>query len=407
MHAGIAAPVSARLYRQTAPPPGMAPDNPACAAVLSALRAGAIPDAGAAAAAATVACHDEAKRPPLVVAAWTGDEAALGVLLRAGHDPRAGDRHRLTPAHYAAWHGHTGCVAALLKAGARPDASDDFGVVPIHKAAGRGSPRSKRAARFQTAPLLPSASHARLLFSPRSPREAFGHPLVIRQLLRAAAPPGGDGAARDATPAAAAMCNARTDLPSTPPEYAAVSLRRPPLHYAVGSTWAVRAPARGECAGLLLAGGAEPNARDVNGDTALHVALASAAEVRARERGARARAFVPRCCASLARAESGRRLLGCPPDVCSRVARASGCSAGAAHRAADRRGRERRHAQRRGREAVRPRVLAQSAVRESALRSRRARLDAAPRRLREAQRKSKGFLERGDFETPPGLLGGG
>ena len=158
-----------------------------------------------------------------------------------------------------------------------------------------------------------------MLFSPRSPREAFGHPLVIRQLLRAAAPPGGDGAARDATPAAAAMCNARTDLPSTPPEYAAVSLRRPPLHYAVGSTWAVRAPARGECAGLLLAGGAEPNARDVNGDTALHVALASAAEVRARASAARARARSSRAAAHRSPAPRAVAAFWAAPLTCARA----------------------------------------------------------------------------------------
>ena len=215
------------------------------------------------------------------------------MLLHAGHDRSERRAPRPSAPRVAA----CGCVAALLKAGARPDASDDAGVAPIPELpVGVSSFEALRVFRRPPlpAPVPRGCSRPALRAAVRPPARhppaaAGGATRRRRRRSRRDARGGGDVQRAHA-------CRRRR--PNTPPCRCAAR-----LHYAVGSTWAVRAGAQ-RVRGPAARRGAEPNARDVNGDTALHVALASAAE------GARARAFVA-LLRIARRAGGGRRLLGC------------------------------------------------------------------------------------------------
>jgi uncharacterized protein len=120
--------------------------------------------------------------------------------------------------------GHADVARLLLQSGARPEHMDDFGVTPIHKAA------------------------------------AFGHPILLSQLLRSQASP-------------TALANLRTGPIRAPAHYEAVSQHQTPLHLALRPSAANIPPAaRRELTAVLLGFGADPNVPDIKGETALHYA---------------------------------------------------------------------------------------------------------------------------------------
>ena len=71
--------------------------------------------------------------------AFAGKGEVVRVLLEAGADPNAGNKAGWSPLHWAASAGSVEAVKVLLKAGADPDARDQYGVSPLNWAAYRRS----------------------------------------------------------------------------------------------------------------------------------------------------------------------------------------------------------------------------------------------------------------------------
>lgn len=77
--------------------------------------------------------------PPLKIAAYEGQEAAVRVLLAKGAAVEARQPGTLyTSLHYATLEGHSGCVSALLEAGTDANACDARQLTPLHLAAATG-----------------------------------------------------------------------------------------------------------------------------------------------------------------------------------------------------------------------------------------------------------------------------
>jgi len=182
---------------------------------------------------------DVPRRPPagtggnrreMVAAAGSGHVETVRALLAAGADPERGDDESgETPLHFAAAGGHTAIVTLLIQAGAQPDTPDHRGIPPLVGAAQNGHAEVVRAllehrARAGIQDALIAASSA-------------GSPDAVRMLLRA-------GATVDGTSAYGV----------TPLMHAAGGLPKPGV---------VR---------LLLDSGAAVNATDSNGRTALFIA---------------------------------------------------------------------------------------------------------------------------------------
>ena len=78
---------------------------------------------------------DYAGRNPLYTASVSGRAEVIKVLLSAGADPNAGRERGRSPLRAAAYHGHDECVSLLIEAGAQVDASPGREVTALHLAA--------------------------------------------------------------------------------------------------------------------------------------------------------------------------------------------------------------------------------------------------------------------------------
>jgi ankyrin repeat protein len=78
---------------------------------------------------------DQAGRTPIGRAAKHGRPDVIRMLLAAGAKPDLGRTRGRSPLRTAAYHGHEGCVALLLEAGSAVDARAEDGVTALHLAA--------------------------------------------------------------------------------------------------------------------------------------------------------------------------------------------------------------------------------------------------------------------------------
>lgn len=83
-------------------------------------------------------------RTPLMLAAASGDAAAVRALLEAGACANDRDDHGAAALHSAAFNGHAAAVQALIEHGAAVDVQDADGWTPCLLAAGRGHARVVR-----------------------------------------------------------------------------------------------------------------------------------------------------------------------------------------------------------------------------------------------------------------------
>ncbi|HEX7176660.1 MAG TPA: ankyrin repeat domain-containing protein [Pyrinomonadaceae bacterium] len=175
----------------------------------------------------------------LARAASRGELAQVRLLLDAGADPRAKDRHGSTALFYAAGAGHYEIARLLLEGGADPEASNVVGMTPHAVATSRGH-----------------AQLAALIESHKTGGRSGGVEGALDRgrpaLLRAARE--GDAAGVRRLLEAGADADTRDESAWTPLMLAAVG----------GHTEAV---------GMLLAGGAQPNARNDKGWTPLMLAV--------------------------------------------------------------------------------------------------------------------------------------
>ena len=81
---------------------------------------------------------------PLLLAVYSGDEATVAKLLKAGADWRAGNAFGATPFSEAARIGHAGILALLLKAGADPRAANAEDQTALHLVARTGNVEAAR-----------------------------------------------------------------------------------------------------------------------------------------------------------------------------------------------------------------------------------------------------------------------
>jgi uncharacterized protein len=75
---------------------------------------------------------------PLIAASAGSHAAIVAMLLEAGANPNARQRHGFTPLHSAAQNGDVASVEALLAAGADPTATNDDGATPLALAEASG-----------------------------------------------------------------------------------------------------------------------------------------------------------------------------------------------------------------------------------------------------------------------------
>ena len=106
-------------------------------------RAGDIPALLRAIAAAPGAldARDRLGRSALHLAAFSGQVAAVQMLLNSGAHASVGARDDVTPLHFACQKGHVEVVKALLAGGAGPNARTRKGQTPLHMAAQCGACR--------------------------------------------------------------------------------------------------------------------------------------------------------------------------------------------------------------------------------------------------------------------------
>ena len=197
-------------------------------------------------------CRSHGKTPVMIAAA-SGDAAAVAHLLDLGYSATASDKSGsgLTALEYAARNGNESIVKLLLANGADPGAVDSSGVAPLHKAVSFGHPRI-------VALMLDHQNS-------RSSRIDHNNQPSILHLNRAAVNP-----------------NLKTTAPklSRHATHPGSNIEQSPLHLAVfsGSSFATAGDAshcynaRQENVELLLAAGADPNLADQNGDTPLILA---------------------------------------------------------------------------------------------------------------------------------------
>ena len=157
-----------------------------------------------------------------------------GALLKAGADPNARDNFGATPLHYGAANASSERVDALIKAGADPMARDNDGRTPLHRGYATG--------RADTPRVLIDAG------ADPNARDAAGRPAMGGEAI----PPDGQAEYE------------RTQNRINPPN----DEGRTPLHTTA------RKGAFSEIHNLLQAG-ADPNARDFDGNAPLHEAAAN------------------------------------------------------------------------------------------------------------------------------------
>jgi cytohesin len=77
---------------------------------------------------------------PLSLAAQSGDDAIISILVRAGHDPNATDKTGYTPLHWAVIFKHSSTISLLAHLGADVNAQDatHYRCTPLHLAASSG-----------------------------------------------------------------------------------------------------------------------------------------------------------------------------------------------------------------------------------------------------------------------------
>lgn len=182
---------------------------------------------------------------PLHYAAREGLHEAVAALLKAWANPNATNSHGWTALHYAAHSDHHDAMRELLEARADPNLPNVRGRTPLHVAviATASTGRTETITtllRFGADPNASKGGWTPLHFAARD-----GHVNAIPVLLKA---------------------SARPDVPT--PDFGAT-----PLHVLARFMDGRRRP---EAISLLVAAGADPEARDVDGRTPLHLAASRA-----------------------------------------------------------------------------------------------------------------------------------
>jgi cytohesin len=219
---------------------------------------------------AAVDARDYGGGTALHAAAAHGRSEAAAVLLGGGADPNAADEDGHTPLHFAARAGHVAAATVLLAKGADPNVRGKFTGTPLHEAAEHGHVGMTELllANGGLANARSGGSHTPL--TPWHAAKKAGHG-PIAALLREHG--GQDKAAQAITIHRAAefgyLGRLRVLLAEDPALVSARDYlyRRTPLHFAANN-------GHRQAAELLLAKGADIEARDKKGDTALDRALA-------------------------------------------------------------------------------------------------------------------------------------
>ena len=261
-------------------------------ALLCAGAAGTV-DANAAGSAAAAAKADAPRKPdgstPLMSAAFEGDVAEAGRLLKEGADVKAINSYGVNAMQLAADTANTELIRLLLKAGADPESPNADGETALHLVARSGN--------VEAAKLLLKAGakvNSRERFGEQTPlmwAAARRHPEMVELLLSKGADVNARGAVRDYQRVATAESRAspRDRGGFTPLMYAArgncgecveallkhkadVNLADPsfvvPLSIAMmNNNW--------DIAKRLIEAGADVNQWDMNGSSPLHVAIAN------------------------------------------------------------------------------------------------------------------------------------
>jgi cytohesin len=214
---------------------------------------------------AQVDARDYGGGTALHAAAEHGQVEAASALLDRGADPSAPDEEGVTPLHLAARNGHEAAAARLLAGGADPNARGKFTGTPLHEAAEKGHRGMVELllARGALANARSGGSHKPL--TPWHAARQAGH-AAITELLRDHG--GHDRAAQAVSIHRAAeygyLGRLQVLLKEDPTLVASRDYlyRRTPLHWAANN-------GHRDAAELLLANGADLEARDKNGDTPL------------------------------------------------------------------------------------------------------------------------------------------